>query len=247
MVLTDAQQRVFGLKREELTKAEWPDQYLLDTFVEMLIGRLDAEGGMNDSQREIVKAFQDRYNWLAGLVSSNGLGITPDLLSFGGTQINLEWIKWWAERENIDITHAAQEAVVRARRVIAHLDIRVGEMEAIAATKRYEPSEDEPSIFGGERNSPGTDWLLWYSGSKKASIIDAYEAGKQIMDELFNELPRNFGSLAAPEMWVTSKKLEKAGVKHRALSFRWVIHTKYYRKLDWHETHADGMIMLRRS
>lgn len=247
MVLTNAQQLVFGLKREELTKAEWPDQYLLDTFVEMLIGRLDYEGGMNDNHREIVKAFQDRYNWLAGLVSSNGLGINPDLLSFGGTQINLEWIKWWAERESIDITHAAQEAVARARQVVTHLNNRIAEMETIASTKRYEPSEDEPSIFGGERNSPGTDWLLWYSGSKKVSIIDAYEAGKQIMDGLFNELPRTFVGIEVPEMWVMSKKLEKAGIKHRALSFRWVLVTKYIRNLDWHETHADGMIMLRRS
>ena len=247
MALTDAQQRVFGLKREELAKADWPDQYLLDTFVQMLITKLEAEGGLNDHHREIIKAFQDRYNWMAGLVSVNGLGIDPDLFSFGGIEINLEWIKWRSKQNAVDITVAAQEAVEKATQRIQHLQGRVEEMAAIAATKRYEPSENEPSIFGGERNSPGTDWLLWYSSTKKVSIIDAYEAGKQIMDGLFSELPRNFAGVKVPEMWVTSKELEKAGVKHRALSFRWVIATKYSRNLDWHETHADGIIMLHRS
>lgn len=247
MALTDAQQRVFGLSREELPKAEWTDQYLLDTFVQMLIGFIEKEDGLVDHQRVLLKAFQDRFNWLSGLAEVNGYGPEPGLFVNGSTEINVNWIKYWARQRGVDITEAALQAVHFATTNIERMQLRIEELRVIAGSTRYEAAEDEPSIFGGERNSPGTDWMLWYSRRNEVSLIVAFEAGQKIMEQLMTELPRFVGGdTREPEMSVQSKELEKAGVKHRALSMNWVIYAKYYRELDWYETHSDGLILMRK-
>ena len=247
MALTSAQQLVYPGSREDLTLGrEWSDGIIIDQLGK-LFKKMEDGTPLTQQDQTTIKAITERFNWLSALAEVQGFGVEPSLFANGGTVINVEWIKYWSRQRGIDITQAALEAATHAESVIEGMRENLERLKEIANAKRYEPAEGEPSIFGGERNSPGTDWMLWYSSTKKVSIIEAHDVGKQIMDGLFSELPRTLVTDQTPDMWVTSKELEKAGVKHRALSFRWVIHVKYYRHLDWHETHADGMIMLHRS
>lgn len=243
MSLSEAQERLVDVSRGELKLAAWSDATVIDQLNKVL-GKFGLEG----EDATVIEAVLERFNWLAALAEVNGYGTVPMLFADGGSRINLDFVQWLAKSRNIDIVQAAKETIVFASQRFEFMAEKIDELRVIAATERYEPAVDEPSIFDGERASPGTDWMLWYSRYADVSLIAAHEAGQKVINQLLNELPRTINRAEGdPTMFVRSKELERAGVKHRALSLSWVIWAKYARDLDWYETHYDGLIMLRKS
>lgn len=59
------------------------------------------------------------------------------------------------------------------------------------SNKRYDPADDEPSVWGTERQQPSTEWLLWYSKRNKIGIVRAHDVGLALIKRLEQERPQS--------------------------------------------------------
>lgn len=191
--------------------------------------------------RDTAAMIAERFGFLSQLADSKGYGEEPTLFSLNGA-LNMGYVEYFAELHNKDVTEVAQVLADNVERQIVHIQAQVAELREIAATKRYEPEEDEPSVFGLAPDQPSAEWLFWQSHRNSLSIGDAAKKGKEIMARLRIELPRvrtYRGDTPSPLVEPTLGGVETFSLY--AVSFKYVIFLKYQEGITWEEAHHKGL------
>lgn len=233
------------LHRKNLVHNELKDHEVagvLQTILNNAVGD-PLVGGITQDTAAMIS---ERFGFLSQVVNSKGYGEEPTLFNLNGC-LNMEYIEYFAAAHNKDVTEVAKVMASDVERQIAFIQEQVAELREIAATKRYEPEEDEPSVFGLAPGHPSAEWLFWQSHRNSLSISDAAKKGKEIMDALRVELPRvrsYRGDSPSPLVEPTLGGVETFALY--AVSFKYVIFLKYNEGITWEEAHHKALQQITR-
>lgn len=228
------------LHRKALVHKDLKDQEIADVLQTVLSDAVgdSLTGGITQTMAD---AISERFGFLAHLAESKGYGEDPTLFNLNGC-LNMGFIEYFAVCRNKDVTEVAQFMANSAESQIVHIQKQIAELREIAATTRYEPEEDEPSVFGLERLQPSVEWLFWYSHRFSASVTEANKKGKEILAALRVELPRvkeYRGDHPSPLVQPMLAGVEAFALY--AVSFKYVIFVKYAEGITWEEAHGKGL------
>lgn len=191
--------------------------------------------------QDMAAMIAERFGFLSQLADSKGYGEEPTLFNLGGA-LNMGYIEYFAELHNKDVTEVAKVMADDVEHRITRIQAQVAELREIAASERYEPEEDEPSVFGLAPDQPSAEWLFWQSHRNSLAISDAAKKGKEIMARLRVELPRvrtYRGDSPSPLVEPTLGGVETFSLY--AVSFKYVIFLKYQESITWEEAHHKAL------
>jgi hypothetical protein len=235
MVQIISPESVARKSRKDLQLPEWADTIVIDQLAKLL-----ERVNKGASDEVTIQVIMERFAWLAAKAEESGFGPIPSLFQGAKSDINREWVEYYATQRNMDVTRVAEHAAICVEQQIERMQQSIAELKEIAATARYEPASDEPSIYGNNGGlQPSTEWLLWYSNKQGIGILQAHEAALKIMQQLDRELPRP-RVIEAPEKWITEPEFKKAGIHRTVLSMKWVVWYKYFEKVHYLEAHLEG-------
>lgn len=237
MVQIISPESVARLSRKDLKLPEWSDTIVIDQLAK-LFGKVSTDLTADDVAMDVV---MQRFAWLVAKAEQSGFGVTPGLFMGNGVEINRDYVADLAKARGYDIVKAASEVAQIVELRVDQLQRNLEELKRLASTVRYEPADDEPTIFGNQSSGqPGTEWLLWHSKKFGIGIVQAHDVACMIIMDLERELPRTVNRNTAPDKFITDPEFKSAGINRMVLSMKWVVHHKYMTQLSWFEAHLAG-------